>query len=117
MYTTGVKEHLGTLPISKRSDDVLKTKEYQYHLFMIEIELVNRIYKNAFKRSDYKFALIAHCLRDFRPECKSVSGDYESIGKGCAKDCFIHLGGVLMEKYGIRPCISVSSDDIKQTPS
>ncbi len=77
---------------------------------MIEIELVNRIYKEAFKKSDYKFALIPHCLRDFRPECKSVSGDYESICKGCTKDCFVHLGGKLLKKYDIHPFISVSLD-------
>ncbi len=77
---------------------------------MIEIELVNRLYKEAFQRSTYKFSLIAHCLRDFRPECKSVAGEYESICKGCTKDCFIHLGSVLLKKYRIHPYISVSLD-------
>jgi hypothetical protein len=110
VYTTGVKGHLRTLPLSKRFDGILRTKEYQYHLYMIEIELVNRIYSERFSRSDYKFALIAHCLRDFRPECKAVSGDYESICKGCTKDCFIHLGSALLKKYGIHPFISVSID-------
>ena len=42
------------------------TTEKKYHLYMLEIELVNRIHKEEFKRSEYKFALIAHCLRDFR---------------------------------------------------
>jgi hypothetical protein len=77
---------------------------------MLEIELVNRIYKEAFKRSNYKFSLIAHCLRDFRPECKSAAGYYESLCKGCTKDCFIHLGSVLLKKYDIHPFISVSMD-------
>lgn len=110
VYTTGVRQHLKTLPISQRLDTTLRTKESQYHLYMLEIELVNRIYKETFKRSDYKFALIAHCLRDFRPECRSLSGDYESICTGCTKDCFIHLGSVLLEKYDIHPYISVSMD-------
>ncbi len=110
VYTTGVKEHLKTLPLSKKFDDILKTKEYQYHLYMIEIELVNRIYRKAFKDSDYRFALIAHCLRDFRPECKALSGEYESECKACTKDCFIHLGSVLLKNYGIHPFISVSMD-------
>jgi len=110
VYTTGVKQHLKTLPLSKRFDDILKTKEYQYHLYMIEIELVNRIYRKSFKNSEYKFALIAHCLRDFRPECKAVPGAYESECKACTKDCFIHLGTVLLKNYGINPFISVSMD-------
>jgi hypothetical protein len=110
VYTTSVKKHLKTLPLSRRSDDILKTKEYQYHLYMIEIELVNRIYGNAFKNSEYRFALIAHCLRDFRPECKALAGEYESECKACTNDCFIHLGSVLLKKYGIHPFISISMD-------
>ena len=110
VYTTGVKGHLKTLPLSQRFDETLKTKEYQYHLYMIEIELANRMYRVAFKKSGYRFSLIAHCLRDFRPECKSVSGDYESLCKGCTKDCFVHIGSALLKKYGIHPYISVSMD-------
>ena len=110
IYTTDVKQHLRTLPLSQRRDSILRTKEHQYHLYMLEIELVNRIYKEAFKRSNYKFSLIAHCLRDFRPECKSAAGYYESLCKGCTKDCFIHLGSVLLKKYDIHPFISVSMD-------
>lgn len=110
VYTTGVKPHLKTLPVSQKFDSIIRTKEFQYHLYMIEIELVNRLYKEAFQRSTYKFSLIAHCLRDFRPECKSVAGEYESICKGCTKDCFIHLGSVLLKKYRIHPYISVSLD-------
>lgn len=110
VYTTGVKPHLKTLPVSQRFDSTIRTKEFQYHLYMVEIELGNRIYREAFQRSTYKFALMAHCLRDFRPECKSVSGEYEAVCKGCTKDCFIHLGSALLKKYGIHPFISVSMD-------
>ena len=74
---------------------------------MLEIELVNRIYREDFKRAAYKFALIAHCLRDFRPECRSVKGDIEAVCKGCTEDCLVRLGSVLLEKYGIKPYISV----------
>ena len=110
VYTKDVKQHLRTLPISQRFDGILRTKEYQYHSYMVEIELVNRMYRERFIQSDYKFALIAHCLRDFRPECSAVSAEYESMCKGCTEDCFVHLGSVLLKKYGIHPFISVSID-------
>jgi hypothetical protein len=109
-YTREVAGHLETLPLAKRMDDTLTTKEEQYHLYMLEIELVNRIYKEEFKRADYKFALIAHCLRDFRPECQAVEGDIEAVCQGCTADCLIHLGSVLLEKYGIKPYISVERE-------
>ena len=108
IYTAGVKEHLRTLPLRQRVEGILRTKEEQYHLYMIEIELVNRIYKEAFKKSKYKFALIAHCLRDFRPDCRSASGEVEAICKNCTKECFINVGSLLLKKYDIHPYISVT---------
>jgi hypothetical protein len=110
IYTQNVSNHLKSLPSEKKIDSTLATTEEKYHLYMLEIELVNRIYREEFKRSEYKFALIAHCLRDFRPECQSVEGDIEAVCRGCTEDCFIHLGSVLLEKYGIKPYISVEID-------
>jgi hypothetical protein len=112
-YTKGVKEHLRSLSISQRFDETLRTKEKQYHLYMLEIEMVNRIYKEAFKKSEYKFALIPHCLRDFRPECHSVTGDIEAVCMGCTEECFINLGSLLLKKYGIDPYIAVEMDQEK----
>ncbi|UCD35038.1 MAG: DUF116 domain-containing protein [Nitrospiraceae bacterium] len=109
-YTTGVRQHLRTLPLSRRFDPILRTKEEHYHLFMIEIELTNRIFRDAFRRSTYRFALIAHCLRDFRPGCRAEAGAYESLCRGCTKECLVHLGSVLLRKYGIHPYISVTMD-------
>ena len=110
VYTRKVSDHLKTLPYAKRIDGTLTTREEQYHLYMLEIELVNRIYREKFKRSEYKFALMAHCLRDFRPDCRSVEGDFEAVCKGCTEDCFIRLGSVLLQKYGINPYISVEME-------
>ncbi|MBI5056020.1 MAG: DUF116 domain-containing protein [Nitrospirae bacterium] len=110
VYTTGVRQHLKGLPLSQRFDAILRTKEEQYHLYMIEIELANRIYREAFRRSSYKFALIAHCLRDFRPDCKAGPGEYETVCRGCSRDCLVHLGSILLKKYDIHPYISVTMD-------
>lgn len=112
-YTGKVARHLRELPVSKRGDETLVTKEEQYHLFMIEIELVNRIHRESFKRSEHKVALIAHCLRDFRPQCRSVPGDIEAVCSQCTQDCHINLGSLLLERYGIRPYISMEIDQEK----
>jgi hypothetical protein len=110
VYTKNVRKHLRTLPMSQRFDNTLSTKEEQYYLYMLEIELINRIYKEAFRSSKYKFALIAHCLRDFRPECQSGPGYIESVCKGCTRDCLIHLGTHLLRKHTIHPYISMTMD-------
>lgn len=112
-YTLAVKEHLRSIPISQRFDRTIVTKEEGYHLYMLEIELVNRIYAEAFRKSDYKFALFPHCLRDFRSRCDSVPGDIEHVCKGCTEDCFIRLGSRLLSKYHIRPYIATTIDQEK----
>jgi hypothetical protein len=110
IYTQNVSNHLKTLSLAQRFDSTLATPEEKYYLYMLEIELVNRIYREDFKRAEYKFALIAHCLRDFRPGCRSVKGDIEAVCRGCTEDCLIRLGSVLLENYGIKPYISVEID-------
>jgi hypothetical protein len=45
IYTQNVSNHLKSLPLAKRLDETLATPEEKYHLYMLEIELVNRIYK------------------------------------------------------------------------
>jgi len=112
-YTRAVKEHLESIPLSQRLDKTIRTKEEGYHLYMLEIELVNRIYREAFRKSAYKFALLPHCLRDFRPRCEAVPGDMEYVCMGCTEDCFIRLGSQLLRKYGIQPYISVTIDQEK----
>jgi hypothetical protein len=112
-YTLAVKGHLESISISQRFDRTIRTKEEEYHLYMLEIELVNRIYREAFQKSEYKFALLPHCLRDFRPGCESVPGDMEYVCRGCTEDCFVRLGSRLLKKYGIKAYISITIDQKK----
>jgi hypothetical protein len=93
IYTRNVASHLKSLPLEKRLDETLATPEEKYHLYMLEIELVNRIYKEEFQGAEYKFALIAHCLRDFRPECRSEAGDIEAVCPGCTERGLLHSPG------------------------
>jgi len=81
IYTQNVSQHLKSLSLAGRLDATLATTEDKYHLYMLEIELVNRIYAEQFRRSEYKLALIAHCLRDFRDGCRSV----KAISRPCAR--------------------------------
>jgi hypothetical protein len=111
--TRNVKGHLKTLPIKKRFDRTLTTKEEQYHRYMVEIELVNRIHREAFTASKYKFALIAHCLRDFRPDCRAEPGNIEAVCRGCTDECLVNLASVLLRKFGIDPYISIEIEQEK----
>jgi hypothetical protein len=104
-YTTGVKEHLRQLSVFKSFDKTLNTSEYQYHLQMVEVELVNRIYVDEFRKASFKFALLPHCLRDFTRQCKAEMGDLDYVCKSCSKDCFVKHASDALKKYNIKPYI------------
>ncbi|MCU0645015.1 MAG: DUF116 domain-containing protein [bacterium] len=112
-YLGGIKAHVKGLSLLQRFDATLRTKEYQYHLYMIEIELVNRINRESFFKADFKMALFPHCLSDFRSRCLSEAGDIEHICQKCTKDCHINLGSKLLKQYGIEPYISATMDQRK----
>ncbi len=109
-YTTGVRDHLRTLSISDRFDRTLRTTGEQYHLYMMEIELTNRINREAFSKAEFRMALIPHCLRDYHDHCRMIPGDVEAICDHCKEECFVHQASRLMESRGIKPYISVSTD-------
>lgn len=104
-YTTNVRTHLKGLSIRSVTDRRLRTTEEQYHLHMLEIELVNRVHRDRFLRSDFRIALLPHCLRDFRRECRSVPGDLDSVCAGCSETCFLHRVSAILREAGIHPYI------------
>ncbi len=76
-FTKSAAEHLRELPLKKRWDRTLATSEQQYHLYMLEIELQNRLNAKSFQNCDTKLAFLPHCLRDLKarmPICKIWGG-------------------------------------------
>jgi len=104
-YTTNVRTHLKGLSIRSVTDRRLRTTEEQYHLHMLEIELVNRVHRDRFLRSDFRIALLPHCLRDFRRECRSVPGDLDSVCVGCSETCFLQRVSAILLESGVHPYI------------
>ena len=104
-YTSNVRTHLKGLSIRSVTDRRLRTTEEQYHLHMLEIELVNRVHRERFLRSDFRIALLPHCLRDFQRACRSVPGDLDSICAGCSETCFLHRVSAILREAGVHPYI------------
>jgi len=87
-YTEKVDEHLRSLPVLKSWDRRLRTTKLQYHIYMLEIELTNRLYTNGFRNTGKKIALLPHCLRDFKADCKASSDGFDYRCKHCSKICY-----------------------------
>ena len=109
-FTPGVESHLKNLSIFKFRETALRLKEWQYHMYMLEFALTNKINKKYFLDSDVKIALLPHCLRDLTKECKSdVNGlDYQC--KHCSKCCFINEASKILKEKNIIPYIWMTAN-------
>jgi hypothetical protein len=109
-YTVFVEKHLDELPILKFWDRRLRTTEEQYHLYMLEIELVNRINHDSFKECQKKIALLPYCLQDWSGSCKSSMGDLDYVCRRCSNKCYINRVSSLLREHGIAAYIWMSGD-------
>jgi len=104
-YTENVEEHLRTLPLSKFWDRRLATTREQYHLYMLEIELTNRLYIEEFLNADRKISLMPYCLQDFSVICKSAKNGFDYQCKHCSVKCFQNYASMILEAHKIEPYI------------
>lgn len=104
-YTTAVHEHLRELPLLKQLDGVLSSTEEQYHLAMLEIELVNRAFGERFRTARRKLAFLPHCLRDLTADCKAAPRGIEYACRGCSACCNVNAVSALLRRNGIEPYI------------
>lgn len=109
-YTLKTRDHLKNLSVSKFFDKRLRTKEWQYHLYMPEIELTNRINKPLFLQSEYKIALLPYCLHDLKKECRSSSDGLDHVCRSCSKECYINRVTGTLEGFGVKGYIWMQSD-------
>jgi hypothetical protein len=104
-YTVPAKAHLAGLPLLRRLDGVLSFTEEQYHLAMLEIELMNRASSDQFRNARRKLAFLPHCLRDLEANCSASSAGIDYACKGCSVVCNVNAVSTLLRQQGIEPYI------------
>ena len=109
-YTGFLQSHLDTLPIYKFWDRRLRTTEEQYHLYMLEIELINRLNMDSFRKCGRKIALLPYCLQDWSGSCKSSMGDFDYMCRKCSKKCYINRVTALLRDHEVSAYIWMSGD-------
>jgi hypothetical protein len=109
-YFTDIDGHLKNLTLTEKCDSTLTTSREQYLLYMLEIELVNRLNKEKFKMSDSKYAFLPHCLHDLDKECLSASDGTDYVCKSCSKNCSINSVSRLMKMQDIKAYIWREAD-------
>jgi hypothetical protein len=109
-YTTAVREHLRELSLLKRLDGVLSFTEEQYHLAMLEIELMNRSYDEQFRKARRKLAFLPHCLRDLEASCRAAPAGIDDACRGCSARCNVNAVSTLLRQHGIEPYLWMQAD-------
>ena len=109
-YTEQTEEHLKTLPLRKIWDRRLATTREQYHLYMLEIELINRLFREEFLKADRKIALMPYCLQDFSVSCKSAENGFDYQCTHCSGKCFQNHASRILEAHSIEPYIWMGGD-------
>jgi len=109
-YFTNIDSHLRNLALSKKCGSTLNTSREQYLLYMIEIELVNRLNKDKFNSAETKFAFLPHCLHDLDKDCLSASDGTDYVCKSCSKNCSINSVSKKMKLRDIKAYIWREAD-------
>lgn len=109
-YFTGIDAHLKNLSLAEKCDSTLTTSREQYLLYMLEIELVNRLNREKFSSSESKYAFLPHCLHDLDKECLSASDGTDYVCKSCSKNCSVNSVSKLMKLRNIKAYIWREAD-------
>ncbi len=109
-YTPNTANHLRELSLRRLWDRTLATTEPQYHLFMLESEIVNRMNVSAFRCCDTKLAFLPHCLKDLDANCHSVIRGDDYVCKGCSRICTVNAVTKLLRRHGVKPYIWMTAD-------
>jgi hypothetical protein len=109
-YFTDIDGHLNNLSLTEKCDSTLTTSREQYLLYMLEIELVNRLNKEKFSACASKYAFLPHCLHDLDKDCLSASDGTDYVCKSCSKNCSINSISKLMNLRNIKAYIWREAD-------
>ena len=104
-YTASTEEHLRHIALSKLWDRRIATTREQYHLYMLEVELTNRLFKMEFMRAGRKIALLPYCLQDFTVDCRSEKSDFDYQCRHCSAGCFQNHSSKILKVNNIEPYI------------
>lgn len=105
-YIGELERHIRSVPLHKHvSDRELLTSREQYFLYMIEIELVNRLNLEQFRTAKFKIALLPYCLKESHSNCKASPDEIDMQCMSCLKNCYINRVGAILRKHNINPYI------------
>jgi hypothetical protein len=109
-FTVPVNAHLATLSLRARWDRTISMTREQYHLAMLEIELMNRQSEQTFRTTSRRIAFLPHCIKDRSRSCRSEVEGIDYVCRGCAKECWLNAASNTLRIHGVVPYIWMEAD-------
>ncbi len=108
-YEPIINAQLAEFPFYRIWSRTLRKTMRAYHIIMLEIELLNRINKDAFLKSHGKIAIMPHCMRSVN---KSDKAGMEGLKYGdinCSGKSFVNHASNIFLDFGIDAYLWMSS--------
>lgn len=117
-YTAGVVGYrTGVSGCSRfRYDAELLTRtRLEYHLGLLGMEILNRIYRDRFEATDQKLVIVPPCLRTPSPGevCQAEQSSLGAICRGCHSACRVHQLTRLGQQQGFLVCC-IPDDELEK---
>lgn len=109
-YVYDVDEHIKNMSVFKFLKSDLKTRHWQYYLYMLEFALTNRIFREKFLKCNVKIALLPHCLKDLSGKCKAEMNGLDYRCRHCSEKCFVNEASRILKDNNVEPYIWMSAD-------
>jgi len=104
-HTMPLELHLKGLSLMQRFDKTVSMIEEQYFLYMLEIELVNRLNIHNFKKAEVKLGFLPYCLHDIDKNCKSKTDGIDFVCQKCSRKCYVNKVTAMLARYNIKAYI------------
>ena len=107
-YATAINAQLAEFPFYRIWSRNLRKTMRSYPLIMLEIEIMNRINKEAFLKAHGKIALFPHCLRYLSKSGQGFHAGEKNLDNSHAKRFLNHVSNIFLD-FGIDAYLWMSS--------
>lgn len=109
-FTLQANKFNHSLPLHRKITGVIPTSRWQYHLYMTEIELLNRMNVDSFMNANYRIALLPHCLRDLERDCRAKPDEIDYRCGRCSGKCYVRAASDMLAGSSVNAYIWMQSD-------
>lgn len=117
-FTINIPEFIrnAELTYKNRDDFIFVTRHVnEYFVNMVGAQILNRVFRESFKKVDELFIFVPGCMAGQLDKCKAEKGTKGYICTKCTEDCPVCLAAQTGEKYNAKTIIVYHSSELYHT--